>query len=104
MGGLPEVREGLAIAARAQFVDGLPSVIADWDIIDVGLDEALDQLVANVLVLAPGEVILDSRALGLAGHLTRHDVTVHTLDFDAVTPFAGGFRCSHHPVHRAPAE
>ncbi|MFB7480534.1 amidinotransferase [Streptomyces anulatus] len=102
--GLAAVREGLAIAARAQFVDGLPSVIADWDIIDVGLDEALDQLVANVLVLAPGEVILDSRALGLAEHLTRHDVTVHTLDFDAVTPFAGGFRCSHHPVHRAPAE
>lgn len=101
--GLAAVREGLAIAARAQFVDGLPPVIADWDIIDVGLDEALERLVANVLVLAPGEVILDSRALGLAEQLTRHDVTVHTLDFDAVTPFAGGFRCSHHPVHRAPA-
>lgn len=102
--GLAAVREGLAIVARDQFLDGLPRVIADWEVIDVGLDEALDLLVANVLVLAPGEVVLDSRARGLAELLTRHDVTVHMLEFDAVTPFAGGFRCSHHPIRRTPAE
>lgn len=45
---------------------------------------------------------MDSRVSRLAEALTRRDVTVHTLDFDAVTRFAGGFRCSHHPLRRTP--
>ncbi|MFC9972003.1 hypothetical protein ACFVH6_14040 [Spirillospora sp. NPDC127200] len=101
--GLAAVREGLAIVAPEMFLDGLPPLLADWDLVEVGLDEALDLLAANVLVLTPGEVVVDSRVPHLADALTRHDVTVHTLDFDAVTPFAGGFRCSHHPVLRQAA-
>ncbi|MFG2196023.1 amidinotransferase [Streptomyces sp. NPDC048639] len=101
--GLAAVREGLAVVAREQFTHGLPPLIADWDLIDVTLDDALNLLAANVLVLAPGEVLLDTRLPRLADELTAHGVTVHTMDFDAVTPFAGGFRCSHHPVRRTPA-
>jgi len=100
--GLAAVREGLAIVAREQFVDGLPSVIADWDLVEVSMDEALDLLAANVLVLAPGEVVVDSRVPHLAEALSRHDVTVHVLDYDEVTPLGGGFRCSHHPIRRVP--
>lgn len=100
--GLAAVKEGLAVVARDQFTQGLPDLIADWDLIDVTLDEALNLLAANLLVLAPGEVIVDSRVPHLAKALDRHNVTVHTLDFDAVTPFAGGFRCSHHPIRRTP--
>ncbi|MFF0745417.1 dimethylarginine dimethylaminohydrolase family protein [Streptomyces sp. NPDC004111] len=101
--GLSAVREGLAVVAREQFVDGIPPLLADWDLIEVSLDDALELLGANMLVLGPGEVVVDSRMTGLAEELTRHGVTVHTRDYDAVTPFAGGFRCSHHPVRRVPA-
>lgn len=100
--GLAAVRDGLAIVAPDQFPDGLPPLIANWTHIEVTLDDALNLLAANVLVLAPNEVIVDPRAPALADALRTHDVTVHTLDYDAVTPFGGGFRCSHHPIRRIP--
>ncbi|MCF2533974.1 amidinotransferase [Yinghuangia soli] len=100
--GLAAVREGLAIVAREQFAEGLPPLLADWDLVEVTLDDALNLLAANVLVLAPGEVVVDRRVPDLAEALDARGVLVHVLDFDAVTPFAGGFRCSHHPLRRTP--
>ncbi|GGZ06953.1 amidinotransferase [Streptomyces nitrosporeus] len=98
--GLTTVREGLAVVCREQFTNGLPAPVADWELIDVSLHDAVNLLAGNSLVLAPGEVLVDERLTGLAETLTAHDVTVHTLPYDAVTPFAGGFRCSHHPLVR----
>ncbi|MGP2437918.1 amidinotransferase [Streptomyces sp. JW3] len=98
--GLSTVREGLAVVCREQFTHGLPGPVADWELIDVGLRDAVDLLAGNSMVLAPGEVVVDERLTGLAEALTARDVTVHTLPYDAVTPFAGGFRCSHHPLVR----
>ncbi|MEE1740325.1 amidinotransferase [Streptomyces sp. BE147] len=98
--GLTTVREGLAVICREQFTDGVPAPVADWELIDIGLREAVNLLAGNSLVLAPGEVVVDERLSHLAEALTAHDVTVHTLPYDAVTPFAGGFRCSHHPLVR----
>ncbi|MFH8974930.1 amidinotransferase [Streptomyces sp. NPDC017890] len=98
--GLTAVREGLAVVCREQFVDGVPAPVADWDLIDVTLRAAVDLLAGNSLVMRPGEVLVDERLTGLAEALTARDVTVHTLPFDAVTAFAGGFRCAHHPLVR----
>ncbi|MEU1215183.1 amidinotransferase [Streptomyces sp. NPDC005791] len=98
--GLTTVREGLAVVCREQFTDGLPAPVADWELIDVSLWDAVNLLAGNSLVLAPGEVLVDERLTDLAEALTARDVTVHTLPYDAVTPFAGGFRCSHHPLVR----
>ncbi|MGW0186773.1 amidinotransferase [Streptomyces sp. NPDC003362] len=98
--GLTAVREGLAVVCRQQFVDGVPAPVADWDLVDVSLHDAVNLLAGNSLVLAPGEVIVDERLTALAEALTARDVTVHTLPFDAVTAFAGGFRCAHHPLVR----
>ncbi|MFI6523894.1 amidinotransferase [Streptomyces uncialis] len=98
--GLTAVREGLAVVCREQFTDGLPALLADWELIEVDLWDAVNLLAGNSLVLAPGEVLVDERLHRLAESLTAHDVTVHTLPYDAVTPFAGGFRCSHHPLVR----
>ncbi|MGR7003187.1 amidinotransferase [Yinghuangia aomiensis] len=100
--GLAAVREGLAIVARDQFTAGLPPLLADWDLVEVTLDDALDLLAANVLVLGPGEVVLDSRLPRLAENPHRPQRHLPPLPFDAVTPFAGGFRCSHHPIRRKP--
>ncbi|MFH9294458.1 amidinotransferase [Streptomyces sp. NPDC017520] len=98
--GLTTVREGLAVVCREQFTDGLPAPVADWELIDVSLHDAVNLLAGNSLVLAPGETLVDERLTDLAEALTARDVTVHTLPYDAVTPFAGGFRCSHHPLVR----
>ncbi|MEU0741495.1 amidinotransferase [Streptomyces sp. NPDC006134] len=98
--GLTAVREGLAVVCRQQFPDGVPAPVADWDLIDVTLWEAVNLLAGNSLVLGPGEVLVDERLTGLAEALTGRNVTVHTLAFDAVTAFAGGFRCAHHPLVR----
>ncbi|WP_406188474.1 hypothetical protein OH791_01935 [Streptomyces anulatus] len=98
--GLTTVREGLAVVCREQFTDELPAPVADWELIDVSLHDAVNLLAGNSLVLAPGEVLVDERLTALAEALTARDVTVHTLPYDAVTPFAGGFRCSHHPLVR----
>ena len=48
----------------------------------------------------PGEVVVDEQLTGLAEALTARDVTVHTLPFAAVSAWAGGFRCTHHPLVR----
>ncbi|CAL9366734.1 hypothetical protein SUDANB176_00783 [Streptomyces sp. enrichment culture] len=98
--GLTAVREGLAVVCREQYVDGVPAQIADWDLIDAGLQDAVDLLAGNSPVLGPGEVLVDERLTGLAEALTARDVTVHTPPFDAVAAFAGGFRCAHHPLVR----
>ncbi|MFD3731253.1 hypothetical protein [Streptomyces sp. NPDC058632] len=62
--------------------------------------DAVNLLAGNSLVLALGEIVVAERLTDLAEALTVHDVTVHTLPYDAVTPFAGGFRCSRHPLVR----
>ncbi|MFJ8692123.1 amidinotransferase [Streptomyces roseolilacinus] len=98
--GLTAVREGLAVVCREQFPDGVPAQVADWELIDVGLRDAVNLLSGNSLVLGPGEVLVDERLTGLAEALTARNVTVHTLPFEAVTAFAGGFRCAHHPLVR----
>ncbi|MEU3730916.1 amidinotransferase [Streptomyces sp. NPDC033538] len=98
--GLTAVREGLAVVCREQFVDGLPTPVADWELIDVSLRAAVDLLAGNSLVMSPGEVLVDERLTELAEALTARNVTVHTLPFDAVAAFAGGFRCAHHPLVR----
>ena len=98
--GLSAVREGLGIIMREQFVDGVPKLLKDWDFIEVNKYEALNYLAANALVLQSNEVIIDSRMPRLAEQLSAKGVTVHTMEYDAVSFWAGGFRCSHHPIVR----
>lgn len=64
--GLTAVREGLAVVCRQQFVHGVPAPVADWDLIDVTLRDAVNLLAGNSLVLGPGEVLVDERLTGLA--------------------------------------
>ncbi|WP_246212496.1 amidinotransferase [Streptomyces abyssomicinicus] len=99
--GITAVREGLAVVCREVFPHGLPAVLDGWDLVEVGLKEAVELLAGNSLVLGPGEALVDDRLTRLAEDLTARDVTVHTLPYDAVSLFAGGLRCSHHPLVRA---
>lgn len=98
--GMATLREGLAILCPDVFPDGLPDLIKGWEFITVTPHEAEDLLGANGIVLGPNEIIVDSRMPQLAEQLSKRGVTVHTIDYDAVSIFAGGMRCSHHPIIR----
>ena len=52
------------------------------------------------MVLAPNEILIDDRLPKVAEALTKFGVNVHTIAYDAVTPWSGGLRCSHHPIVR----
>jgi N-dimethylarginine dimethylaminohydrolase len=98
--GFAAVREGLAIILREQFAEGLPKPLRDWEFVEVSRWEALNYLAGNGMVLGPSEIIIDERLPKVAEALARHGVTVHTIAYDAVTPWSGGLRCSHHPIIR----
>ncbi|SKA38796.1 N-Dimethylarginine dimethylaminohydrolase [Enhydrobacter aerosaccus] len=98
--GLALVREGLAIVLVEQFAHGIPEILKGWDLIEVSKFEALNYLAGNGLVLRPGEIVIDARLPHLAEALSARNVTVHTIEYDAVTLWAGGLRCSHHPIVR----
>jgi len=99
--GLACIDEGIAIVCEEQYAKyGMPAFLKGWDLINVTASEAKDLLAGNGLILGPKELIIDSRLPRIAEKLDKRGVTVHMLDYDAVTTWCGGFRCSHHPVVR----
>jgi N-dimethylarginine dimethylaminohydrolase len=98
--GLALVDEGLAIVCEDQYTYGMPKLLDGWDTINVTTSEAKDLLAGNGLILGPREILIDARLPHIAEQLTAKDVNVHTIEFDAVTIWAGGLRCSHHPIVR----
>lgn len=98
--GLACIDEGLAIVCSEQYTYGMPDLIDGWDLIDVSPFEAKDLLGGNGMVLGPREVVIDARLERVRDELLARAVTVHMIDYDAVTIWAGGLRCSHHPIVR----
>jgi len=52
------------------------------------------------MILGENEIIIDTRLPHIASELEEKGVTVHMLDYNYVTKWAGGFRCTHHPIVR----
>lgn len=99
--GLACIDEGLAIVCQEQYTKyGMPSFLKGWDLINVTASEAKDLLAGNGLVLGPKEIIIDARLPTIGEALDKRGVSVHLMEFDAVTTWCGGFRCSHHPIVR----
>jgi N-dimethylarginine dimethylaminohydrolase len=98
--GLATPREGLAIICPDQYEFGLPELLKDWEFINVTEREAKDLLAGNGLVLGPNEMLIDARLPHIAEQLDKKGVKVHTLNINKITEWAGGFRCSHHPIIR----
>ncbi len=96
------LRPGLAVAYREAFVDGIPSTLADWDVIDLSYDEQ-QSMAANLLVLNEFTVICDQRHQRVIAELRRRGLEVLELPFDGPAVFGGGLRCSHSPLRRSPS-
>ena len=75
---------------REGFVDGIPDLLRDWDLIDVPAAEAEAKLAVNVLVLDESTTIVAEETPEVADALAAAGQDVVT------TPFAGCF-CSAAP-------
>lgn len=93
-------REGLAIVCREGFVDGIPDLLRDWDLIDVPAAEAEAKLAVNVLVLDESTTIVAEETPEVADALAAAGQDVVTTPFAGVFLFGGAFRCWHHPLRR----
>ena len=95
-------REGVAIACREAFVDGLPECIRDWDIIEVDKVQCNDHLATNHLVLDDRTIIVPSEAAhdGVTRELEKRRFEVIRLAYEAVYRVGGSFRCAHQPLIR----
>ncbi len=96
-------QDGLAIACRQAFVDGLPSLLDGWDIIEVTADQAR-LLACNGLPVDSDNYILgfnaDEDGSTVQDGLEAHGITVHRIPFGNHTEVGGSIRCSTHPLVR----
>ncbi len=93
-------RQGLAIVCRDAFINGLPSFLKDWDLIEVSVKDAEEKLAANLLVLDEKTSLVAEELPEIAEALTRAGQKVITTPFSAVFIFGGAFRCWHQPLIR----
>ena len=93
-------RRGLAVVCRDGFIDGLPSFLNGWDLIEVSAKDAEEKLATNMLVLDEKTDLVAAELPELGEALTRAGQDVITLPFSAVFMWGGAFRCWHHPLIR----
>lgn len=95
------VREGLCIAHKKGFKDGLlPTPIADWDCIEITSSEADPGLCANGIVLRENVAILPENAKRVIRALEKKGVDVIPIPFDGVHFFQGGIDCATNEIWR----
>lgn len=89
------VREGLCVAHRRGFTDGLlPSPILDWDCVDITAAEADPGMGANGIVLRENVVVMPRGNPRVVRALERKGVDVIEVPFDGVAYFQGGIDCA----------
>ncbi|WP_338864712.1 amidinotransferase [Myxococcus stipitatus] len=93
------VRQGLLVACREALLDGLPSVLRDWECIEVSEDEAT-RLGTNGLPISPDVYVTDPVFHRIGDAIARHGVKVEYVDFTISRAFGGAFRCSTQPLWR----
>jgi N-dimethylarginine dimethylaminohydrolase len=96
-------REGLAIACRDAFVNGLPRALDGWDIIEVSADEARFMAV-NGLPINSEHYVLPTSEQADGAHikeeLEARGITVHSVPFGNHMEDGGAVRCATHPLVR----
>ncbi|MEV0946817.1 hypothetical protein [Rhodococcus sp. NPDC049939] len=100
-------RDGLAIVCPDAFVDGLPSALDGWDLIEVTTRQAR-LLACNGLPIDPDNYILgyndDEDGSMVRGELEARGITVHAIPFGNHTEDGGSIRCATHPLVRCLAD
>ena len=99
-GALCTVRPGLAMICKEAFAEGIPSVLKDWEFIDVAADEAERKQGCNHLVVDGKTIMVPSELPHLVEALTKAGQEVIAIPFGALIWQGGSFRCWHHPLVR----
>ncbi|MEU3271425.1 hypothetical protein ABZ639_11295 [Saccharomonospora sp. NPDC006951] len=93
------VREGLLVVCEEALLDGVPSILADWDRVPVSFEEAT-ALATNGLPLDPGSYVTDPAFAGVGERLAARGIHVEYVDFSITRSLGGSFRCSTQPLLR----
>ena len=96
-------RDGLAIVCPDAFVDGPPSAIDGWDLIEVSAEQSR-YLACNGLPIDADNYILGTNdhedGTRVREGLESNGITVHEVPFGNHTEDGGSIRCSTHPLVR----
>ncbi|MCE1248922.1 MAG: arginine deiminase family protein [Firmicutes bacterium] len=93
-------KPGFAMICREAFVDGIPDLIKDWELLDVSFDDAKNKLGCNGLILDQKNIIISAELPHIGEKLDKAGFNVITTPFSIVYIFGGALRCWHHPLIR----
>jgi glycine amidinotransferase len=87
------IRDGLLVACREALPQGLPTVLRDWERIDVTEEEAM-HLGTNGLPISPDVYVTDPVFRRIGDAIAGRGVHVEYVDFAVSRAFGGAFRCT----------
>ncbi|MHC5354957.1 dimethylarginine dimethylaminohydrolase family protein [Myroides sp. LJL115] len=93
------VKPNLMLICKEAFLDGIPSILKDWDAIEVTLKEA-GNLATNGLPISPEVYVTDPVFKHIGDQIESYGVKVEYVDFEITRSFGGSFRCSTQPLLR----
>ncbi|GGE12929.1 MULTISPECIES: dimethylarginine dimethylaminohydrolase family protein [Sphingobacterium] len=93
------IKPNLMVVCEEAFLDGIPSVIKNWNTIPVTLEEA-GNLATNGLPLSTEVYVTDPVFKHIGDQIEQYGVKVEYVDFKITRSFGGSFRCSTQPLLR----
>jgi|GEM_PF-2678140 len=95
------VRPGLGIICREFLADDsqIPETLRDWTWIEASKQEA-DWLAVNGIAIDSKTYFCDPNNARIVEELSKHDVNVVEIPYDALSALGGSLRCSSQPVYR----
>jgi glycine amidinotransferase len=82
-------------------VNGIPTPIKKWDLIDVTLEEA-HATGPCLVMIDPRTILVPAETPRIAEELSKRGLEVVSVDFNAVSRFNGGIRCATFVMRRDP--
>jgi len=93
------VRQGLCMATKSAFKNGLPEYFKDWEVIEATEEEA-HHLGVNTMCLEENKVLVGTEFGRIIDELKKHGADVVTTPTHIMSNWGGGMRCSTHPLLR----
>jgi N-dimethylarginine dimethylaminohydrolase len=93
------IREGLLLAYRPALVEGLPSPVKDWEVIDLSADEARNFATVGVSIDEKTHLIGDTNTR-VIDELDKRGVEPIPMPAEDIGFFGGSLRCSTLPISR----
>ena len=93
------IRQGLCMACKSAFKNGLPEYFKGWEVIEASAEEA-HHLGVNTMCLEENKVLIGTEFGRIIDELKKHGADVLTTPTHIMSNWGGGIRCSTHPILR----